>query len=388
MTLSGNWNYPTSVRFGAGKITELADACRTLGMSKPLLVTDPGLAALPMIAQAVSANEAAGLPTGLFSDIKANPVGANVEAGVEVYRSGGHDGVIAFGGGSGLDAAKAVALMSGQSRGLWDFEDAGDNWAQADPDGIAPIVAVPTTSGTGSETGRAALVINEKTETKKIIFHPKMLPGLVIADPALTVSLPPHLTATTGMDAFAHSLEAYSAPGYHPMADGVAIEAIRLIRENLTVAVRDGGNMEARSNMMAASIMGSTAFQKGLGAIHSLSHPVGAVYDAHHGLCNAVFMPYVLAFNRPAIEDRLARLARYLGLEEPSFDGFLDWVLELREELNIPHTAESLGIEQQRLDDLAQMAYDDPATSANPVPAGVPEMRALFMASLEGQLNR
>ncbi|MCH7486605.1 MAG: iron-containing alcohol dehydrogenase, partial [Proteobacteria bacterium] len=327
--MTGNWNYPTAVRFGAGRINELAKVCASLGMTRPLLVTDPGLAALPMVTGAVADCRAAGLGVAVFHNLRPNPVGRNVTDGVAAYRSGGHDGVIAFGGGSAMDTAKAIALMAGQERPLWDFEDVGDNWRRAEVSAIAPIVAVPTTAGTGSEVGRAAVITEEDTHTKKIIFHPRMLPGVVISDPALCVGLPPHITAATGMDAFAHCLEAYSAPAFHPMADGIALEGMRLVHDWLPAAVKDGTDLAARANMMAAASMGATAFQKGLGAIHSLSHPVGAIYDTHHGLTNAVFTPYVLAFNRPAIEDRMARLARYLGLAKPSFEGVMDWVLAL-----------------------------------------------------------
>src|SRR6266404_4731072 len=344
--LRGNWSYPTQIRFGVGRIAELPDACRSLSFKRPLLITDPGLAALPMIREAVAANEAAGLPTGLFSDIKGNPVARNVEDGIKVFREGGYDGIIAFGGGSALDAAKTIAFMAGQTRPMWDFEDVGDNWSRADPAGIVATIAVPTTSGTGSEVGRASVIVNEATHTKKIIFHPRMLPSIVISDPALTVGLPPHVTAATGMDALAHCLEAYCAPGFHPMADGIAVEGMRLVKISLPTAVKDGKNLVARANMMAAASMGATAFQKGLGAIHSLSHPVGAIYNSHHGETNGVVMPYVLVFNRPAIEERLTRLARYLGLSNPGFQAVLDWVLALRKEIGIPNTLADLGAKE------------------------------------------
>lgn len=381
---TGNWNYPTKVRFGAGRIKELASACKSLGMKRPLLVTDPGLAKLPMIADAVAVNGAAGLPTAVFSDIKPNPIGKNVDDGVKAFKAGKHDGVIAFGGGSALDAGKAVALMAGQSRPMWDFEDVGDNWKRVDEKGIAPVVSVPTTSGTGSEVGRASVITDETTHTKKIIFHPGMMPGIVVADPALTVGLPPHITAATGMDAFAHCLEAYCAPGFHPLADGIALEGMRLVKEWLTVAVTDGKNIEARSHMMAAAAMGATAFQKGLGAIHSLSHPVGAVYDTHHGLTNAVFMPYVLVFNKAAVAERLTRAGRYLGLAKPGFDGFLDFVLGLRTELKIPHTCKELGVEESRLPELSKMAAEDPTAGGNPVPVGAAEMRVMYDRAMAG----
>ena len=386
-TLTGNWNYPTAMRFGPGRIAELAEACKSLGMTRPLLVTDPGLADLPMVADALAANQAAGLPTALFSDVKPNPVGKNVDDGLKAYRDGGHDGVIAWGGGSALDAAKAVALMAGQSRPLWDFEDRGDNWLRADPAGIAPIVAVPTTAGTGSEVGRASVILDESDHTKKIIFHPKMLPGIVISDPELTVGLPAHITAATGMDALAHCLEAYCAPGYHPMAEGIAVEGMRLVKEWLPKAVADGSDIEARAHMLIAASMGATAFQKGLGAIHALSHPVSAFFDTHHGLTNAVVMPYVLDYNRAAIEDRLARLAAWLGLPDPSFQAVMDWVMGLRAEFQIPHTLADLGVDAARLDEMSVMAAKDPTAEGNPIPIGVAELKTMFTAAIEGRLS-
>jgi alcohol dehydrogenase class IV len=386
MSLTGTWNYPTAMRFGPGRIAELAEACKGLGMRRPLLVTDPGLAALPMLRDALAANEAAGLPTGLFSDIKPNPVGRNVEDGLAVYREGGHDGVIAFGGGSGLDAAKAVALMAGQSRPMWDFEDLGDNWSRADPEGIAPIVAVPTTAGTGSEVGRASVIVNEDTHTKVIVFHPKMLPSVVISDPELTLGLPPHVTAATGMDALAHCFEAYCAPGFHPMAEGIAVEGMRLVKDWLPTAYRDGANLEARANMLVAASMGATAFQKGLGAIHSLSHPIGALYDTHHGLTNAVVMPYVMTFNRAAIEERMGRLAAWLGLPEPSYQAVMDWVLALRSELGIAHSLRDIGVDDGRTDEVCEMAAADPTAPTNPLPIGAAECKVMFLDALEGRL--
>lgn len=387
MTIAAaDWSYPTAIRFGVGRIGELAECCRQLDMTRPLLVTDRGLAGFPMVADSIAANRAAGLPTGLFADISPNPKGATIENGVAAYRTGNYDGIIALGGGSALDAGKAIAFMAGQSRPLWDFEDVGDNWRRADEAGMAPLVAVPTTSGTGSETGRAAVITHEEERTKKIIFHPRMMPANVIADPALVAGLPPSLTAATGMDALAHCLEAYCAPGYHPMADGIAAEGLRLIKESLPRAVSDGADLTARGNMMTAALMGSTAFQKGLGAIHALSHPVGALYDTHHGLTNAVFMPYVLLFNRPAITDKATRLGRYLGLRRPSFKALLDWVLELRETFAIPHSAAALGVAVEDLDLLARMAADDPTAATNPLPAGIAEMRQLYERALTGQL--
>jgi alcohol dehydrogenase class IV len=384
--LKGNWNYPTSIRFGAGRIGELPKACQQAGIQRPLLVTDPGLAKLPMVAAAVKSCADAGLKIAVFSDMKGNPVAKNVTDGLKMLRDGKHDGVIAFGGGSALDTGKAIAFMAGQTRPMWDFEDIGDWWTRADPKGILPVIAVPTTAGTGSETGRASVITDETTETKKIIFHPKMMPVTVIADPELTIGLPPHVTAATGMDAFAHCLEAYCAPFYHPYADGIAVEGIRLIKEYLPRAVANGKDIEARSHMLAASQMGSTAFQKGLGAIHALSHPVGSVLDSHHGLTNAVVMPYVLAFNRPAIDEKLTRLARWLGLPKPSFEAFQDWVLQLRKQIGIPHRLSELKVTPSHLDRFSEMAAVDPCAGGNPVKAGVPEMRRMYEAALSGTL--
>jgi alcohol dehydrogenase class IV len=384
--LVGNWNYPTAIRFGAGRIRELADACGAVGLKRPLLVTDPGIARLPMIPEAMASLRKAGIDVGLFSEVKPNPVASNVEAGIRALRAGKNDGVIAWGGGSGIDTAKAIAFMAGQTRPMWDFEDVGDWWARANPAGILPTIAVPTTAGTGSETGRASVITDEKTRTKKVIFHPRMMPAIVIADPELTVGLPPRLTAGTGMDAFIHCFEAYCAPGYHPYAEGIAVEGMRLVKENLARAVRDGRDLEARAHMLAASQMGSTAFQKGLGAIHSLSHPVGAMFDTHHGLTNAVAMPYVVKFNRPAIEDKIVRLARWLDLRDATFDGFMQWMLDLRREVGIPDTLAALGVKMEHIGKLAEMAAVDPTAGGNPIKAGVPEMRRMFEAAVSGRL--
>ncbi|MFQ5955798.1 MAG: iron-containing alcohol dehydrogenase [Kiloniellales bacterium] len=385
--LDSVWRYPTEIRFGVGRIAELAKACRTLGMTRPLLVTDPGLAVLPAVADAVAANRDAGVPTAVFSGIKGNPTGGNVEAGVRAFRDGGHDGIVALGGGSSLDAGKTIAFMAGQTRRWEDYALDGPAWRQADPTGVPPIVAVPTTAGTGSEVGRAAVIVDEATETKKILLHPKMLPGIVIADPALTVGLPPHLTAATGMDALAHCLEAYSTTEFHPMSTGIALEGMRLIKAWLPEAYRDGRNLTARAHMMAAASMGATAFQKGLGAIHALSHPVGAVYDTHHGLTNAVFMPYVLAFNRPAVEARMGRLAAYLDLPAASFDAVMDWVLTLRRQLDVPHTLAELGVPDNRAAEIARMAAADPCAAENPVELDVMSLRRIFDAAMAGRLD-
>ena len=386
-TLTGNWGYPTSIRFGAGRIRELPDACRELGIGRPLLVTDPGIAALPMVGEAVATCEEAGLRCAVFADVRGNPVEANVIAGVTELRDGEHDGVIAFGGGSALDAGKAIALMVGQSRPIWDFEDREDWWTRVDEADMVPAVAVPTTSGTGSETGRASAITDTRGEhVKRIIFHPAMMPGRVILDPELTVGLPPHLTAAVGMDALSHCLEAFSSPVFHPLAQGIALEGMRLVHDALPAAVADGADIAARARMQVAASMGSTAFQKGLGAMHSLSHPCGAVLDTHHGLTNAVVMPYVLAFNRPAIDERMSALARYLGLPNPSFDAVLDWVLDLRERIGIPHTLEDIGVAEPYAARLAPMAADDPSSPTNPVPLDADNLEALYLRAIRGVL--
>jgi alcohol dehydrogenase class IV len=386
MTLRANWSYPTALRIGAGRLAELADACRAAGIARPLLVTDPALSPLPMIARARAILADAGLPAALFDAVQPNPVDANVETGVAAFRAGGHDGVIAFGGGSALDCGKVIAFAAGQTRPLWDFEDIGDWWTRADPAGIAPVVAVPTTAGTGSETGRAGVITNSTTHTKKVIFHPLMMPKVVIADPELTVGLPPRLTAGTGMDALSHCLEAYCAPGFHPMADGIAAEGARLVHANLRRAVANGADLAARTNMMAAAAMGSTAFQKGLGAMHALSHPIGALHGTHHGMTNAVFMPYVLEFNRAAIAERIGRLAACCGIAG-GFDGYLRAVLALRHEIGVPHSLPELGIGRENAALIAEMAVVDPTAGGNPVPLTVEGARALFDAAFDGRLE-
>jgi alcohol dehydrogenase class IV len=387
MNLKGNWNYPTLVRFGAGRIAELPEHCRTVGIEAPLLVTDPGLAKLPMIANAVSLCTQAGLKCEVFSDLQPNPVEENVTRGVAAFRAGKHDGVIAFGGGSALDVGKAIALMVGQTRSIFDFEDREDWYTRVNVAGMAPVIAVPTTAGTGSEVGRSSVITDVRDHTKKIIFHARMMPALVIDDPELTVGLPPHITAATGMDALSHCLEAYCAPFYHPMADGIAIEGMRLIKDWLPVAVEDGKNIEARSHMLIASTMGATAFQKGLGAMHSLSHPCGANLNTHHGLTNAVVMPYVLAWNRSAIDGKMQRLGAYLGLAKPSFEGVLEWVIDLRRTIGIPNTLADLGVKTEHAAAFAPQAFADLSTGGNPLPIDTSRFERLYLNCIRGELG-
>ncbi len=366
MSLTANWNYPTPIRFGCGRISEIADACQAAGISKPLLVTDKGLAEMEITQRTRTLLKDAGLGGDMFADVDPNPTDKNAEAGISIYRDGGYDGVVAFGGGSGLDLGKVIAFMAGQTRPIWDFEDIGDWWTRADPAGIHPIVAVPTTAGTGSEVGRASIITNSDTHEKKIIFHPKMLPAIVICDPELTIGMPKFITAGTGLDAFAHCVEAYSSPHYHPMSQGIALEGMRLVKEYLPRAYADGNDIEARTHMMSAAAMGSTAFQKGLGAIHAISHPVGAIYHAHHGTTNAVCMPAVLQFNRDAIAKRFNAAAAYLGIAG-GFDGFCTYVDELNASMQIPKTLTELGVPNPDIDRLVKDALADPSVGGNPM---------------------
>ncbi|UFM65583.1 iron-containing alcohol dehydrogenase [Paracoccus sp. MA] len=381
MTLRADWSYPTAIRFGAGRVTELAEHCRAAGIARPLLVTDKALAGLPITAQVLDILEAGGLGRAVFSEVDSNPHEGNMETGIAAYKAGGHDGVIGFGGGSALDLGKMIALMADQTVSVWDLEDIGDWWTRADADRIAPIIAVPTTAGTGSEVGRAGVLTDARTHRKKIIFHPKLIPTVTICDPELTVGMPRPITAGTGMDAFAHCLEAFCSPHYHPMSQGIALEGMRLVNEYLPRAYAVPDDLDARAQMMSAAAMGAVAFQKGLGAIHSLSHPVGAVYGTHHGTTNAVVMPMVLDFNRPAIEDRLARAAAYLGIGG-GFDGFRARVIELRALLGIPGTLTALGVGRDRLDELTAMALEDPSCAGNPVAMTRQNTRALFESCL------
>jgi alcohol dehydrogenase class IV len=382
-----NWNYPTTVWAGEDRIKDLANACNKLNIKKPLLVTDSGLAQSDIVKNTLANLKENNIPVELYSNVVGNPTGTNVNEGVAFYKQNNCDGVIAFGGGSGLDVGKAIAFMSGQTLPIWDFEDVGDNWTRANSETIAPIIAVPTTAGTGSETGRASVILNEDTGVKNIIFHPKFLPSIVILDPLLTLGLPAKITAATGMDALAHNLEAYCAPGFHPMADGIALEGMRLINKWLLEAVNNGSNVEARMNMLTAASMGSTAFQKGLGAIHSLSHPVNALNNVHHGLSNAIFMPYVLTFNKDVIEEKIIKICNYLELQDRTFNGFINWVLDLRKKLNMPHKlSEVIKEEEFDLARLSKMALADPSTGGNPKPLTENDMKVMYQHSMSGTL--
>ena len=378
-----NWNYPTSIWFGEKRINEIQKACESLNIKKPLIVTDPGILKTNIVEKI---NQSLNSKANIFSDVQSNPTGNNVEQGVLYFNANSNDGVIAVGGGSGMDVGKGIAFMAGQNRPLWDFEDIGDYWTRANSEVIKPIIAVPTTAGTGSETGRAGVYTNEKTHEKKIIFHPKMLPSVVILDPELTVPLPKTLTAFTGMDALAHCLEAYCSNYFHPLSQGIALEGMYMIKQYLIKAYEDGTNLEARGNMLAASSMGSIAFQKGLGAIHSLSHPVGAIYNTHHGLTNAVFMPYVLKKNRKAIEEKIIALSKYLNLKEKTFDGFMKWILDLREKLLIPHTLKELINDNSKFEQMRVMAKDDPSTGGNPIKLESADFLDLYINSYNGNL--
>jgi alcohol dehydrogenase class IV len=383
-----NWNYPTTVWIGAGRSEEVSFACKNLGITAPLVVTDAVLAATPLVEHIVDYCKFGGLACRVFSMIKPNPTGTNVEDGIRSYHDGQHNGVIAIGGGSALDAGKAIAFMVGQDSTLWDFEDIGDNWMRANNKKIASIVALPTTAGTGSEVGRASVILDEKAEKKKIIFHPNMMPSIVILDPELTIGLPPHLTAATGMDALSHNLEAWCSPMYHPMAEGIAVEGIRLIREYLPAVVADGSDVEARTQMLVASTMGATAFQRGLGGMHALSHPLGALYDAHHGTLNAILMPYVLEANRQVVSPMISRLAQYIDLDVSTFDGFLDWILRLRSDIGIPEDLTQLKIDDSRAEKIGRMAVEDPSAATNPIIFSARDYENIFCNAVNGDIGR
>ena len=384
--MKSQWNFPTIVWVGENRINELSKACEQLKVIRPLLVTDKDLINLPLIKGIISENKKKIEHLNIFSNFSGNPIGENVEEGVKKFKTNNCDSVIAIGGGSALDVGKAIAFMSVQNRLIWDFEDIGDNWKKAVDTNIPPIIAIPTTAGTGSETGRASAIINKSNGIKKIIFHPKILPSLVILDPLLTIELPPNLTAATGMDALAHNLEAFCAPSFHPMADGIALEGIRLIKSSLYKAFKEGKNIEARQNLLAASSMGSTAFQKGLGAIHSLSHPINAQFNIHHGLSNAIFMPYVLTFNRHSIEKKIVSICDYLDLDK-DFDSFLSWILDLRKKLNIPNKlSDVVDCTNLDLDKLSLMAFEDPSTSGNPKKISQKDLREMYENSISGDL--
>jgi len=378
-----NWNYPTNIWFGLNRIKEIQKACDNLNIKNPLIVTDPGITKTDIINKI---NSSLNQKANIFSKVKSNPTSQNVEEGVKQFNQNNHDGVIAVGGGSGMDTGKGIAFMSKQERPLWDFEDIGDWWTRAISDAIFPIIAVPTTAGTGSETGRASVFTNELTKEKKIIFHPKMLPSVVILDPDLTIPLPSSLTAYTGMDALAHCLEAYSSNNFHPLSQGIALEGIKMVKDNLILAYKDGKNIKARANMLATSSMGSIAFQKGLGAIHSLSHPVGAIYNTHHGLTNAVFMPYVLQYNKKGIEEKIIDVSRYINLKSATFNNFMDWILELRSNLNIPHTLSEIIDDDKNLEKMSLMAFNDPSTSTNPIPVNAEDFLKMYVNAFKGHL--
>ena len=380
-----NWNYPTPIWFGLNRTAEIKLALKELSISRPLIVTDPQFSENENFKKMIEHLSKESIQFSIFTDIKGNPTGKNVSDGVLKFNADANDGVIAIGGGSALDAGKAIAFMSKQKENLWFFEDVGDNWTKAIIKDMPKVIAIPTTAGTGSETGRASLIVDEDTYTKKIIFHPSILPDLVILDPELTISLPAHLTAATGMDALAHCLEAYCSEVYHPMAHGIAVEGVRIIKNNLVDAFKDPENLFARSQMLVSSPMGSTAFQKGLGAIHSLSHPINAIHDLHHGLTNAIFMPYVIKFNQSVIEEKMERLSRYIELKNQSFDGFLEWILDLRKQLSIPHTLKELNVKFD-FHKLSKMALVDPSTPTNPIVLSQEDMKVLYLNSYEGNL--
>jgi alcohol dehydrogenase class IV len=385
--ITGAWNFPTRVITGVGRIAELPDACKAHGIARPLLVTDRGLAETDLVAGIAQRIRDARIPVSIFSDVKANPTESNLRAGIDAFQAGGHDGVVAVGGGSALDVGKCVAFMVAQSRPVWDFEDIGDWWTRANTDGVAAIIAVPTTAGTGSEVGRAGVITREETHEKKIIFHPLMMPKVAIEDPELAVGLPPFLTMATGMDALAHCFEAYCVRAFHPLADGIALEGMKIIDTYLPRAVENGRDLEARAYLFAAASMGATAFQKGLGAIHSVSHPVGARYDTHHGLTNGVLFPYVVLCNKADIADKIPHIARALDLPGRDFDAMLDWILSFRKKLGVPHTLAELGVKEADAKAIAADAVKDPTAAANPRQLSEAEFEQLTLAAIRGDLR-
>ena len=388
---NANWNYPTHILFGVNRVNELSAICHNKHMKNPLMVTDFGLANFEFIKAIKTDLKQSKINCAIFCEVKANPNSLNISQGVIAYNAGGHDGVIAIGGGSALDAGKAIALMVGQSHSIWDFEDVGDNWLKVNERNMAQVIAIPTTAGTGSEVGRASVIVDEEQHLKKIIFHPKMLPATVILDPALSQDLPAHLTAATGLDAFVHSLEAYCAPGYHPMAEGIAIQAMILIKTWLPIAFENGSNLEARGHMLTASCMGATAFQKGLGGVHALAHPLGAIFDKHHGLLNAIVLPYVLMKNRPAIEEKINELCVFLSInktpKQTAFEAFMDWVVGFRSAFGIPNSLQEIGIAEKDAKRIGEMAFADPSAQGNPLPLSPQEYGEIFVSAVKGDLH-
>ncbi len=385
--LNTNWNFPTTIWFGNGRIKDLALACDQLNMKNPLFVTDEGLIKLDIAKTATRVLKNAGLNYSIYSDVQGNPTGKNVTDGVKHYNENNHDGIIAFGGGSAMDAAKTIAFMSGQTRSIWDFEDIGNNWTFANEEGIAPIIAIPTTAGTGSEVGRASVILDEEQHTKKIIFHPKILPAIVLTDPELCLGLPANITAWTGVDAMVHAIEAYCAPGYHPMAEGIAIEAIRIIAKYLPIAYKDGQGLESRGQMLVAASMGATAFQKGLGSVHSVAHQLGAIYNKQHGLLNAIILPYALKQNQEIIEDKMTYLSKILDLKDQGTDAMINYLMDLRKELNIPNTLKDIGIDEKRAVEIGEMAFKDPSTPTNAKPVSSKDLEELFRAAVRGNMK-
>jgi alcohol dehydrogenase class IV len=386
MLSTTNWNYPTTVWFGNGRIKDISDALKQLNIKNPLIVTDEALVKLPIMEDLKNALETSEIPYSIFSEVQPNPTGINVQSGVKVYRENENDGVIAFGGGSALDAGKTIAFMSGQSLSIWDFEDVGDNWSRANEEGIAKTIAIPTTAGTGSEVGRATVITHSQNHAKKIIFHPRMLPSIVILDPVLTYNLPKHITAWTGIDALVHAIEAYCAPGFHPMADGIALEAIKLIKENLAIAYEEPHNSDARAYMLVAAMMGATAFQKGLGSVHSIAHQLGGLYDMPHGLANSIILPYALKQNKSAIEDKMIKLCEYLNIQNPSTDSFIQYILDLRKKLEIPHTLKDAKISNERAKEIGELAFNDPSTSTNAKKINSHDLEILFLSAYNGDI--
>jgi alcohol dehydrogenase class IV len=382
-----NWNYPTTVWFGHKRVKDIVNACKQLNITTPLIVTDEALVKLPIMQDLLSPLKEENISYTVFSDVQPNPTKENVDMGVEVFKKYGCDGVIAFGGGSALDAGKTIAFMSNQTLNIWEFEDIGDNWSKADTSNIAKSIAIPTTAGTGSEVGRATVITDSKTHAKKIIFHPQMLPSIVILDPNLTYDLPKHITAWTGIDALVHSLEAYFSPLFHPMAEGIAIESIRLIKENLKTAFNEPHNEDARAYMLVSAMMGATAFQKGLGSVHSLAHTLGGLYNMPHGLANSIILPYAMYQNRSVIKDKAEKICKYCNIQNPSIESLIEYIMLLRKDLEIPNTLKEAKIPFENENNIGELAYKDPSTGTNAKKLDKKDFTKLFKAAYFGDFG-
>ena len=377
-----DWSFPVPIAYGPGRLKEIAGFCRDAGMSRPLVVTDRGSAALPFLADLMRLLSEGGLHAALYSEISPNPRDDEIAGGRAMFRDGGHDGIIAIGGGSGMDGGKAIALTATNDIDLWAFE-----FEQTPPDMSAhapfpPLITIPTTAGTGAETESTAMITDTAKGMKWCIWHAELKPALALLDPEITLGLPPHLTAWTGADALVHAIEAYCVPGFHPLCDGVALEGLRLVARWLPVAVAEPGNLQARGAMLAGSCLAGVAFLKGLGMVHAVSHMVGAEYDTQHGLTNAVLLPSVLRFNAGHIEDKVTPMAQAMGLTETGFDAVHAHICALLDDIGIPKTLADIGVSEDCAARIAAKALQDSAAGTNPRPASAAEVEALVLEAI------